>query len=61
MYFKVRHNYKHVNFLEYDDLDSLIYFVFFQWKFKGIKRDDDKMWNYTISFGAPWNSYFDEC
>lgn len=43
MYFKVRHNYKHKNFLDYDDLDSLIYFVFFQWKFKGIKRDDDKM------------------
>lgn len=30
MYFKVRHNYKHKNFLDYDDLDSLIYFVFFQ-------------------------------
>lgn len=40
MYFNARHNYKHE---EYDDLDSLIYFVFFQLKLKGIKRDDGKM------------------
>lgn len=58
MYFNAIHNYKHE---DDDDLDSLIYFVFFQWKLKGIKRDDGKMWNYIISFRAPWNSHFDQC